>query len=139
MDVWQNGPLVAAYDASGGRMYAVNVYGTSFSGAGTAVSPDTTGAAFALGDDTLAVIGTDRSLRTATLHAGGTSLSPLAPTAKPLAAHLPANSAVAVGSDDTVWAAGGGQLREFTAGAAAPSVNALPSVGDRPDAAHHGR
>src|ERR1700729_1377772 len=26
--VWQDGPVVAAYDASGGRIYAVNVYGT---------------------------------------------------------------------------------------------------------------
>ncbi|MGH3247500.1 MAG: hypothetical protein ACRDOI_15005, partial [Trebonia sp.] len=126
MDVWQDGPLVAVYDASGGRMYGVNAYGPSFSGAGTAISPDTTAGAIALGDDTLAVLGADHSLRTATLKAGGASLSALAATARPLAAHLPANSAVAVGSDDTVWVAGGGQLREFTEGAAAPSVTSLP-------------
>src|ERR1700742_1420008 len=39
MDVWQNGPLVAAYDATGERVYPVNVYGAAFSGSGTPVSP----------------------------------------------------------------------------------------------------
>lgn len=50
LDVGQNGPLVATYDASGGRLYAVNAYATSFSGAGTTVSPGTGGGTVALGD-----------------------------------------------------------------------------------------
>ena len=114
VDVWQNGPVVASYDASGGRIYAVNVYGTAFYDAGAAISPATGG--IALGDDTVAVLSTDHSLRATTLSAGGGSLAALSASAKPLAARLPADSAVAVGSDDTVWVAGGGQLRGFPQG-----------------------
>jgi hypothetical protein len=129
VDVWQNGPLVATYasGASGGRIYAVNVDQTDFADpAGTAVSPvtpDTSGIAF--GDDTIALIGADHTLRSATLGTGG-GLDPLAMTAPKLAKGLPANSAVAVGTDDTIWVAGGGQLRQFAAGAAAPAVTTLP-------------
>ena len=114
VDVWQNGPVVAAYDASGGRIYAVNVYGTAFYDAGAAISPAPGG--IALGDQTVAVLSTDHSLRATTLSAGGGSLGPLSASAKPLAARLPADSAVAVGSDDTVWVAGGGQLRSYPQG-----------------------
>ena len=123
MDVWQDGPLVATYDATGGRMYAVNVDSTSFFDAGAAISPVTGG--IALGDTTLAVLSTDHALRTTQLSAGGGSLSGLTTAAKPLAAHLPANSAIAVGSDDTVWVAGGGQLRSYPEGGQ-PEVSGLP-------------
>src|ERR1700722_10426775 len=61
VDVWQNGPVVAAYDASGGRIYAVNVYGTAFYDAGAAISPAPGG--IALGDETVAVLSPDHSLR----------------------------------------------------------------------------
>ncbi|MGH3262672.1 MAG: hypothetical protein ACRDNS_11795, partial [Trebonia sp.] len=123
VDVWQDGPVVAAYDASGGRIYAVNVYGTAFYDAGAAISPATGG--IALGNQTVAVLSTDHSLRATTLSAGGGSLSALSASAKPLAARLPADSAVAVGSDDTVWLAGGGQLRSYPQGGK-PQVTALP-------------
>src|ERR1700761_2623120 len=123
VEVWQNGPLVAAYDASGGRIYAVNVYGTAFYDAGAAISPAPGG--IALGDQTVAVLSTDHSLRATTLSAGGGSLAPLSASAKPLAAPLPADSAVTVGSDDTVWVAGGGQLRGFPQGGK-PRSTALP-------------
>ena len=114
VNVWQDGPVVAAYDASGGRIYAVNVYGTAFYDGGTAISPAPGG--IALGGDTIAVLSTDRSLRATTLSGGGGSLAPLSASAKPLAARLPAGSAVAVGADDTVWTAGGAQLRGFPRG-----------------------
>jgi hypothetical protein len=123
VDVVQDGPVVAAYDASGGRIDPVNVYGPAFSDAGAAISPAPGG--IALGDDTLAVLSTDRSVRATTLSAGGGSLSALSASARPLAAHLPADSAVAVGSDDTVWVAGGGQLRRFTQGGP-PQLSAVP-------------
>ncbi|HEY3883029.1 MAG TPA: fibronectin type III domain-containing protein [Trebonia sp.] len=123
VDVWQNGPVVAAYDASGGRIYAVNVYGTAFYDAGAAISPAPGG--IALGDETVAVLSTDHSLRATALSAGGGSLAALSASAKPLAAHLPADSAVSVGSDDTVWLAGGGQLRSYPRGGKAQST-ALP-------------
>ena len=148
VDVWQDGPLVATYGngAAGGRLYAVNVDETEFADpTGTAVSPATSG--IAIGGDpdgstaTLAVLGTDRSLRSQTLTADitqGTStsldLGALALTAPALAKHLPADSAVAVGSDDTIWVAGGGQLREFTTGATAPKVTSLPSAMQATDA-----
>jgi large repetitive protein len=129
VDVWQDGPVVAAYDATGGRIYAVNVFQPAFYDAGQAISPVTGG--IALGDSTLAVLSTDHELRAATLGAGGGSLSALSATAKPLAAHLPANAAVAVGGDDTIWVAGGGELRSFPSGATAPTVSSLPlSVSD---------
>jgi hypothetical protein len=126
VDVWQDGPVVASYDASGGRIYAVNVYGTAFYDAGAAISPATEG--IALGDETVAVLSTDHSLRATTLSAGGGSLSALSASAKPLAARLPANSADAVGSDDTVWLAGGGQLRSYPQGgqSSKPQASAIP-------------
>ncbi len=124
VDVWQDGPVVASYDASGGRIYAVNVYGTAFYDAGAAISPAPGG--IALGDETVAVLSTDHSLRATTLSAGGGSLAALAASAKPLAAHLPADSAVTVGSDDTVWVAGGGQLRGFPASGGKPESSAMP-------------
>ena len=123
VDVWQDGPVVAAYDATGGRVYAVNVYGTSFFDAGAAISPVAGG--IALGDTTLAVLSTDHDLRTTELSAGGGSLSALTETAKPLDKNLPANSAVAVGGDDTVWVAGGGYLRSYPEGGK-PEVSGLP-------------
>ncbi len=123
VDVVQDGPVVAAYDASGGRIYPVNVYGPAFYDAGAAISPAPGG--IALGDDTLAVLSTDHAVRATTLSAGGGSLSALSASARPLAAHLPADSAVAVGSDDTVWVAGGGQLRGFAQGGK-PQLSAVP-------------
>ncbi|MGH3247169.1 MAG: hypothetical protein ACRDOI_13290, partial [Trebonia sp.] len=57
VEVWQEGPVVASYDGSGGRVYAVNVYGTAFYDKGAAISPAPGG--IALGDDTLAVLSTD--------------------------------------------------------------------------------
>src|SRR5580693_2190391 len=81
VDVWQNGPVVASYDASGGRIYAVNVYGTAFYDAGAAISPAPGG--IALGDQTVAVLSTDHSLRATTLSAGGGSLAALSASAKP--------------------------------------------------------
>ncbi len=123
VDVWQNGPLVAAYDASGGRVYAVNVYGTAFYDAGAAISPEPGG--IALGDQTIAVLSTDHTLRTTALSPGGGSLSALSATAKPLAAHLPADSAVTVGADDTTWVAGGAELRGYPQGGK-PTSSQLP-------------
>jgi len=123
VDVWQNGALVAAYDASGGRVYAVNVYGTAFYDAGAAISPEPGG--IALGDETIAVLSTDHALRTTTLSPGGGSLSTLSATAKPLAAHLPADSAVTVGEDDTTWVAGGAELRGYPQGGK-PASKAVP-------------
>jgi hypothetical protein len=138
VDVWQNGPIVAVYanGAGGGRMYAVNVDQPDFADpAGTAVSPvtpDTSGVALSVAPQaataTIAVIGTDRSLRSATLAGTGSSLDSLSPGAPALAKHLPADSVVAVGTDNTIWVAGGGELRQFTAGAAAPTVTSLPPV-----------
>src|ERR1700733_6041465 len=123
VDVWQNGPVVAAYDASGGRIYAVNVYGTAFYDAGAAISPAPGG--IALGDETIAVLSTDHSLRATALTAGGGSLAALSASATPPPAPRPADSAVSVGSDDTVWLAGGGQLRGYPQGGK-PRSTALP-------------
>jgi hypothetical protein len=123
VDVYQDGPVVASYDASGGRIYAVNVYGTAFYDAGAAISPAPGG--IALGDETLAVLSTDHSLRATTINAGGGSLAALSASAKPLAAHLPADSSVTVGSDDTVWVAGGGQLRRYPQGGT-PEYRGIP-------------
>ena len=71
------------------------------------------------------MLSTDHSLRATTLSAGGGSLAALSASAKPLAAHLPADSAVTVGSDDTVWVAGGGQLRGYPQGGK-PQSTAMP-------------
>jgi hypothetical protein len=136
VDVWQNGPLVATFSNSpaGGHLYAVDVDQTNLADpAGTPVSPDSGGVA--LGGDpdvaTLAVLGTDHSLRRSvtTQDSGGTlNLDALALTAPVLAKKLPANSAVAVGSDNTTWVAGGGKLFEWAEGASTPVVTSLPSV-----------
>ena len=131
LDVWQDGPLVAAYDASAGKMYAVDAYQTAFSGSGTAVA--TTPGLVALGDTTIAVVGTDHTLRTTTLEAGGGSLAALGSAAKPLT-RLPANAAVAVGADDTVWVAGGGRLWSYPEGGARSVISSLPSAWSASDA-----
>jgi large repetitive protein len=128
INVWQDGANVAAYDATGGRMYEVNSYGPTFSDGGQAVLPKSASQEsepndIALGDTTLAVLSSDGSLRAAQLSAGGGSLSALA---QPLARHLPANSAIAVGSDDTIWVAGGGKLIGYPQGGGAPQVSAIP-------------
>jgi large repetitive protein len=137
VDVWQNGSLVATY-ANGpqtGRLYAVDVDQTELDGAGTLVSPvmpDTSGIALSLDPDaasaTVAVLSgsTSRSLRTATLGTDG-SLDPLSSTAPALDRHLPGDSVIAVGTDNTVWVAGGGQLLDFPAGAISPKKTSLPS------------
>jgi hypothetical protein len=142
IDVFQNGPLVAVYSAgaAGGRIYAVNVDQPDFADpSGTMVSPvtpDTSG--IALGGDpdatttTIAVLGADGSLRSATLGADG-GLDALSPSARTLAKHLPAHSVVAVGTDDTIWVAGGGELLKFAAGATTPARSSLPSVMQAPD------
>jgi large repetitive protein len=127
VNVWQDGANVAAYDATGGRMYAVNAYGPAFYDGGQAVlpksaSPESEPDDIALGDSTLAVLSNDGSLRAARLSAGGGSLSALG---QPLVRHLPANSAIAVGSDDTIWVAGGGKLSGYPEGGA-PQVSAIP-------------
>src|SRR5512146_1374044 len=127
VDVWQNGSVVAGYDATGSRIYAVNVYGPAFYAAGQVITPAAGG--IALGDTTLAVLSTDHTLRAATLGAGGGSLAALSGTAAPLASHLPADAAIAVGADDTIWVAGGGELRGFAAGARTVSILPL-SVSD---------
>ena len=129
LNVWQDGPDVAAYNATGGRMYAVDsYYGTQSSGNGQPVlpksaSPESEPDDIALGDTTLAVLSNGGSLRAAQLSAGGGSLSALA---QPLAQHLPANSAVAVGGDDTIWVAGGGKLSGYPQAGGAPRVSAIP-------------
>jgi len=128
VNVWQDGPNVAGYDATGGRMYAVNSYGPAFYDHGQPVSPKSASQEsepddIGLGDTTLAVLSSDGSLRAAQLNAGGGSLSALA---QPLARHLPANSAIAVGSDDTIWVAGGGKLSGHPKGGGAPRVSAIP-------------
>ncbi|HEY6311311.1 MAG TPA: hypothetical protein VIY52_10970 [Streptosporangiaceae bacterium] len=128
LDVWQDGPNVASYDATGGRMYAVDSYGPAFYDSGQAVLPKSASQEserddIAQGDTTLAVLSSDGSLRAAQLSAGGGSLSALA---QPLARHLTANSAVAVGSDDTIWVAGGGKLSGYPKGGGAPQVSAIP-------------
>lgn len=128
VNVWQDGPNVAGYDATGGRMYAVNSYGPAFYDSGQAVLPKSASQEsepddIALGGTTLAVLDSDDSLRTAQLNAGGGSMSALA---QPLARHLPANSAIAVGSDDTTWAAGGGRLSGYPKGGGAPRISAIP-------------
>ncbi len=128
VNVWQDGANVAAYDATGGRMYSVDSYGPTFFDSGQAVLPKSAAQEsepgdIALGDTTLAVLSSDGSLRAAQLAASGNSLSALA---QPLARHMPANSAIAVGSDDTIWAAGGGNLSGYPEGGGAPKMSAIP-------------
>ena len=124
MNVWQNGPVVTAYDSSAGKVYTIDAFQTAFSGTGAATAPVPGG--IALGGGTLAVLGADHSLRVTTVAAGGGSVSALGSTASPLATHLPADAAVAVGTDGTAWVAGGGQLREYAQGDAQPAVSGLP-------------
>jgi hypothetical protein len=129
VNVWQSGPVVATYDQTGGRIYPVNVSGLALYDSGQAISPASDGDGIALGDTTLAVLSADHALRAATLGAGGGSLAALAATAKPLATAMPANAAVAVGADDSIWVAGGGELRDFSAGDPTPAVSSLPLSG----------
>lgn len=126
MDVWQNGAVVAAYDSSAGKAYAIDAFQTAFSDGGTATAPPVPGG-IALGGTTLAVLGTDHTLRVTTVAAGGGSLSALGGTAKAVATHLPADAALTVGSDGTVWVAGGGELRSYPGdGAGQGAVTTLP-------------
>ena len=123
LDVVQNGSLVAAWDQGAGRLYAINVYQPAFADGGTAVSATKV----VLGGSTLAVLGTDRTLRTTTLAAAGESLAAVGATGPTRASHLPANAAVTVASDNTVYVAGGGALRRFPASdAGQPDVSGLP-------------
>ena len=127
LDVEQNGSLVAAWDRNAGRLYAVNVYTPSFSGGGVSVSA----AQVALGGSTLAVLSTNQALRTATLAADGGSLDPLDSSAPARASHLPSNAAVAVGTDNSVYVAGGGKLLTFPAPGAGPQTSsAVPLPAD---------
>ena len=136
VDVWQNGPLVAVYASApaGGRMYAVNVDQPDFADpAGSAVSPvspDTSGIAVSVDPDaasaTIAVLG-GGSLRSAALGTGG-GLDSLSLSAPALARHLSPGSVVAVGTDNSIWVAGGGELLEFPQGATTPAVTKLPQV-----------
>ena len=112
LDVEQNGPLVSAWDQGAGRLYAVNVYQPAFAGGFATVSA----AQVALGGSTLAVLGTNGTLRTTTLQPGGGSLAAISAAASPRASHLPAQAAVAVAPDNTVYVAGGGELRRYPAG-----------------------
>ena len=126
LDVVQNGALAAALDESTGRLYAINVYQPAFADGGTVVSAASADQV-ALGGSTLAVLGRDRTLRTTTLDAAGESLAAVGSTAKARASHLPVNAVVAVGSDNTVYVAGGGVLRRFPASdAGQPDVSTLP-------------
>ena len=129
IDVLQNGALVAAWDRTAGRLYAVNVFQPAFAGAGVNVSATQV----ALGGSTLAVLGTNHSLRTTTLAATGGSLAAVAAGARPRAARLPANAAVAVAADNTVYVAGGGKLRRFPASdAGAPDISGIPLPANDP-------
>jgi hypothetical protein len=128
VNVWQDGSNVAGYDATGGRMYAINSYGPAFYDHGQAVLPKSASGEsepddIGLGDTTLAVLSSDGSLRAAQLSVSGGSLSALG---QPLARHLSANSAIAVGSGDTIWVAGGGKLSGYPKGGGAPRVSAIP-------------
>ncbi len=128
INVWQDGPNVAAYDATGGRMYAVDSYDPAFYDGGQEVLPKSASQEsepddIALGDTTLAVLSSYGALRAAQLSANGGSLSALGQS---LARHLPANSAIAVGSDDTIWVAGGGKLSGYPEDGGAPHVSGIP-------------
>src|SRR5690348_481776 len=120
LDVAQNGALVAAYDASAGRLYSVDVYKPAFADGGVSVSADQV----ALGGSTLAVLGA-HTLRTATLDAPGGSLAAVASNAPARASHLPDGAAVAVAADGTVYVAGGAKLRSFPA-SGPPATSSLP-------------
>lgn len=128
LSVVQNGAIVAAWDRNAGRLYAVDVYEPSF-GAQTAASA----AQIALGGTTLAVLGRDGTLRTATLGPSGAGIGAAGSAARPLASRLPARSSIAVAGDNTVFVAGGGKLRAFTpAGSGQPVTTALPfAAGDQ--------
>ena len=121
LDVWQNGSLVAAYDSSVDRLYSVNVYQPAFAGGAVSVSASH----IALGGSTLAVLGSNGTLRTATLDAPGGSLAAVGSAAPPRASHLPDNASVAVASDGTAYVAGGGELRRYPA-TGPPATSGLP-------------
>ncbi len=127
LDVYQNGGLVAGWDEGAGRLYPVNVYQPDFADGGVAV-PVSSANQIALGGSTLAVLGEDHALRTTTLDTAGGSLAAVAAGAAPRASHLPADAAVAVAADNTVYVAGGGELRRFPADdAGPPDVSHLPA------------
>ena len=139
LDVVQNGALAATWDKSaGGRLYSIDVYKPAFADGGTAVSA----ADVALGGSTLAVLGTDRTLRTTTLDAAGGSLAAVGGSAPARASHLPADAALAVAADGTVYVAGGAKLRRFPAAGGPAVATAIPlaatdtlgvtTVGDTP-------
>lgn len=125
LDVVQNGPLVAAWDQSAGRVYSVDVYTPSFGD----TSAPLAASQVALGGSTLAVLGINHSLRTTSLSASGGSLAGLASPAGVLASHLPANAAIGVAADGTVYVADGGRLKSYPAGNEAggqPASSAMP-------------
>ena len=72
VDVVQDGPVVAVYDASGGRDVPGRRLRARVLDGGVAISP---APAIALGGSTLAVLGTNQTLRTTTLSADGGSLA----------------------------------------------------------------
>ena len=106
--------------AAGGSTRSTST-STAFSDAGAAISPRRPAASRSAAS-TLAVLGAPTTrCGPRRSSAGGGSLAALAAAARPLAAHLPADAAVAVGTDDTVWVAGGGQLRGFPQGGKPPT------------------
>jgi large repetitive protein len=121
LDVAQNGALVVTWDKSVNRLYSVDVYKPAFADGGTTVSA----ADVALGGSTLAVLGTDRTLRTTTLEAEGGSLAAVGGSAPARASHLPADAAIAVAADGTAYVAGGRKLLSFPV-AGSPGTAALP-------------
>ncbi|HEY6790828.1 MAG TPA: fibronectin type III domain-containing protein [Trebonia sp.] len=115
LDVWQDGDIVAAYSA--GKLYSVDITKPAFTDGGTAVSPAYAAgggpAQIALNGSTLAVIGTDGTLRAAVMSEAGASVAAVASGATPLAKKLPSGSAVAVDPDIDIFVAGAGELRDY--------------------------
>ena len=121
-------PHVAGYDATGGRMYAVNSYGPAFYDHGQAVVPKSASQEsepddIGLGCTTLAVLSSDGSLRAAQLSAGGGSLSALG---QPLARHLPAQLRDRGRQRRHDLGSRGGKLSGYPKGGGAPRVSAIP-------------
>ena len=121
LDVWQNGSLVAAYDSSVDRLYSVNVYQPAFAGGAVSVSASH----IALGGSTLAVLGSDGTLRTATLERPGEASPPWAPPPRRAPRTCRTTPAVAVASDGTAYVAGGGELA-VTRPTGPPATSGLP-------------
>ena len=122
LDVVQNGALVVGWDSSVNRLYSVDVDQPAWA-AGWVSTPAP--ANVALGGSTLAVLG-GGTLRTTTLTMPGGSVAAVGSTAPARASHLPANASVAVASDGTVYVAGGGELRRFSAdGTGRPAISSL--------------